>query len=111
MKSGPPHFQEKRQSPRQILDLQVAITVEGGSGPVPGQCRDMSIGGVFVVTEAKAPFGGKVKLQIDFPAPTGTVVIDAVVRWTAPDGLGLQFGALGAMETHAIVNLLSPRKP
>jgi len=71
----------------------------------------MSIGGVFVVTEAKAPFGGKVKLQVSFPAPAGTVVIDAVVRWTAPDGLGLQFGLLGAMETHAIIQLLSPRKP
>jgi hypothetical protein len=111
MKSGPPNFQEKRQSPRQILDLQVAVIVPGGTGPAAGKCRDMSIGGVFVVTEAKAPFGGKVKLQIDFPPPTGSVVIDAVVRWTAADGLGLQFGMLGAMETHAIVKLLSSRKP
>ena len=31
--------------------------------------------------------------------------IPGVVRWTRPDGMGVQFGLLGARETHAITEL------
>ena len=108
MKPGTPD-QEKRLFPRKTVDLEALVFVEGAAGPVPGRCRDISIGGVYVVTQAKAAFGHKVELQVDIPGTRETVIIAALVRWGGPDGLGLQFGLLGAKETHAIAKLISMR--
>jgi type IV pilus assembly protein PilZ len=32
--------------------------------------------------------------------------LPGIVRWAKPDGFGVQFGSLGARETHAISELL-----
>ena len=32
--------------------------------------------------------------------------IDAVVRWAMPTGMGVQFGRMGARDTHALTLLL-----
>ncbi len=34
--------------------------------------------------------------------------VPAVVRWSKSDGFGVQFGLLGAVETHLIAKLLRP---
>jgi type IV pilus assembly protein PilZ len=36
-------------------------------------------------------------------------VVDAVVRWSKPDGMGVQFGVMGARETHALTQMLSSK--
>ncbi|MBI5532062.1 MAG: PilZ domain-containing protein [Deltaproteobacteria bacterium] len=99
---------EKRQFRRTPVDVPVLITLEGAQDKTPGRCRDMSIGGVFVETELKAAFGARLKLTVT--APGGDMEFPAVVRWTAADGLGLQFQGLGARETHAIVQWVSTKK-
>ncbi len=33
--------------------------------------------------------------------------IEAIVRWCKPTGMGVQFGVMGARETHALTTLLS----
>lgn len=101
-------MQEKRKFPRKPVNVPVLISLDGGQGTVEGVCQDMSIGGVFVVTELMVTFGTKLTLKAE--APGGPLVFPAVVRWTAPDGLGLQFAGLGARETHAIVQWVSAKK-
>jgi type IV pilus assembly protein PilZ len=41
-----------------------------------------------------------------FTGTKGDLRLPAIVRWTKPDGFGVQFGSLGARETHAISQLL-----
>jgi type IV pilus assembly protein PilZ len=97
--------QEKRLHPRKPVEIPVIILFEATRAQATGTCRDISIGGMFVETDTKAAFGETVSVSIE--APGGALVFAAVVRWTAPTGLGLQFGQVGARETHAIVQWMS----
>lgn len=99
---------EKRQHARKPVNLPASITLLASQAQYPGTCRDLSIGGMFVETQARAAFGDKLSVSLDLPG--GPVVMQAVVRWTAPDGLGLQFGLMGARETHAIVTILTGKR-
>jgi len=62
---------------------------------------DVSLGGVFVETDEPPSFGSKVVVVC--PLDEGAASrLDAVVRWAKPGGVGLQFGLLGARDTHAL---------
>jgi type IV pilus assembly protein PilZ len=100
---------EKRQHPRQAVDLQGTVTVEGSALAIVGRVRDLSIGGMFFVGEGKLAFGTKVKVTIEFPKPSGTLEFPGVVRWGGEDGFGVQFGLVGARETHAITQVIRKR--
>jgi len=39
------------------------------------------------------------------PGEKAPFAMPGVVRWCRPDGMGVQFGNLGARETHAITEL------
>jgi type IV pilus assembly protein PilZ len=100
---------EKRRHPRQTVDLKASLHVEGTDEIIDGQVKDLSIGGMFFLSDSKLPFGTKVKALLAFPPPSGQRELAAVVRWAAEDGIGLQFGLLGAQETHAIALVLRKR--
>lgn len=100
---------EKRKFPRKPVDLVAAILVEGRPDPIEGRVRDLSIGGGFLLVNAVLPFGQKIFVRIDFPAPAGSMKLPAIVRWSDPDGIGVQFGLLGARETHAIAVAITHR--
>jgi hypothetical protein len=100
--------QEKRLHPRKPVEIPVSIAFEATQAQATGICRDISIGGMFVETEVKAAFGEILSVKIE--APGGALVFPAVVRWAAPTGLGLQFGLVGARETHAIVQMMSAKR-
>jgi len=100
---------EKRKHPRQPVDLEATVTVEGDTEAVVGRVRDLSIGGMFFIGVGKPAFGTKVKVVIAFPRPSGALEFPAVVRWGGDDGFGLQFGLVGAKETHAITQTIRKR--
>ena len=97
---------EKRKHPRQPVDLEATVTTDGTAEVFAGRVRDLSIGGTFFTSECRLPFGTKVTIAIAFPAPSGTLQFPAVVRWKGDDGIGLQFGLVGAKETHAIAQAI-----
>ncbi len=97
---------EKRRHPRQTVDLKASLHVEGTAEVIDGQVKDLSIGGMFFLSDSKLPFGTKVNVVVAFPPPSGKLELAAVVRWSAEDGIGLQFGLLGARETHAIAQVV-----
>lgn len=100
---------EKRKHPRQAVDLAATLIVEGSSDSFAGRVKDLSIGGMFFVGDVSLPFGTKVQVVISFPPPSGDLTFPGVVRWKAEDGCGLQFGLVGAKETHAIAQALRKR--
>ena len=100
-------MREKRQHARKPVDLPAILVVEGDPTPWGAHARDMSIGGVFVETDVRPAFGTRVTLTIAFEGMADALELPAIVRWSSPEGLGLQFGLLGARETHAIAAAIS----
>ncbi len=107
---------DNRQHPRKAIECEVgfeAVTAEGPSprvGPrVDGRCQDMSLGGMFIETASPLAYGAALRVLVRLPGLKSEVSIDAVVRWAKPSGMGVQFGVMGARETHALTLLLSAR--
>ncbi len=99
-------MREKRKYPRKQVHPPVEIVL--GSGVLAhAHCVDLSLGGAFLETDAVAAFGTAVTLSFALPGVGGRAMIPATVRWTKPGGMGVQFGAMGARETHGIVTLLA----
>ncbi|MFT3767021.1 MAG: PilZ domain-containing protein [Minicystis sp.] len=97
---------DKRQHPRKIIEAEVAFQI--GQGPrVDARCRDVSIGGMFIETGAPPPYGTPVRVFMRLPGLRSEATIDAIVRWSKPDGMGVQFGVMGARETHGLTQLLT----
>ncbi len=97
---------ENRQHPRRAVATDVAFQI--GAGPrVEARCRDVSLGGMFIETPEPSPYGTPLRVYARLPGLRGEVVIECIVRWAKPDGMGVQFGSMGARETHALTLLLS----
>ena len=94
---------EKRKHQRVALGSTVRCFVDQEL-VAEGLGRDLSLGGVFV--ECAVPLGFGQKLQVDLTIENVQLRLPAVVRWSTEEGMGLQFGLLGARETHAILRLL-----
>jgi hypothetical protein len=71
-----------------------------------GQSVDISLGGMFVATDFPASFGSEVLIRVTLDDTAGELALPAIVRWTRPDGMGVQFGLLGARETFAITEIV-----
>lgn len=96
---------ESRKHPRRAVHPPIAFQV--GDGPrIDATCADVSLGGMFVETQSPAPFGSELTVFISLPGLKGEAVVRAVVRWTKPTGMGVQFGTMGARETYALTRLL-----
>jgi type IV pilus assembly protein PilZ len=61
---------------------------------------------MFIETSLPAAFGEEIVVQLTLPTHDGEMMLPAVVRWTDPDGIGVQFRAVGARETHAITEIV-----
>lgn len=96
---------DKRSHPRVSLDTEVTCELPDGT-QVEGRSKDISIGGMFVITATGVPFGTNLKVKIRLPSARQDLLLPGVVRWMNPDGFGVQFGLLGARDTHAISELL-----
>lgn len=96
---------DHRQHPRRVIASEVAFQVDGGPR-VEARYRDVSLGGMFIETEAPHPYGTRLRVFARLPNLPGEAVIEAIVRWAKPDGMGVQFGSMGARETHGLTVLL-----
>ena len=84
----------------------MAVSCEQKQGAViAGLGRDISLGGMFIEASEVPPFGTDLTIVGRLPGMDRDSRLPAVVRWTKPGGFGVQFGLLGARETHAITRL------
>jgi PilZ domain len=96
--------QDKRVHPRIPLSADVACEVSGGAAII-GRARDISVGGMFIESETSVSFGTEVSIVLRLPNAKADLRLPAVIRWLNPGGFGVQFGLLGARETHALSEL------
>jgi type IV pilus assembly protein PilZ len=97
---------EQRRSHRSPIDAVASVVRKGGDETVSGKAKDVSVGGMFVETMSPFPFGTDVIVHVHLPGYKEELALPAVVRWTRVDGMGLQFGLLGARETHTITEIV-----
>ncbi len=95
---------DQRRYPRRPLLLEVGIEDPQGN-VIGGRSRDLSLGGMFIEIDSTLPFGTALTLTVDL-AGIGPSSLPAVVRWVKPDGMGVQFGLLGARQTAAITDMV-----
>ena len=96
---------ELRSHTRASLDVPVEFVKKGSAERVAGQAKDISLGGMFIETRTPPAFASELTIHLTFPGQKAPFALPAVVRWTRADGMGVQFGLIGARETHAITEL------
>lgn len=96
---------EKRSHVR--VPLEIPIVCEPKEGPAfSAMSKDISIGGMYVEASETLKFGDELTILAKLPGAKQEVKLPAVVRWVKPGGFGVQFGLLGAVETHLISELM-----
>lgn len=85
--------------------MPVACEVTGAAS-ILGRSKDISVGGVYIESETQVTFGTQVTIVLRLPNTKADSRLPGIIRWIKPGGFGVQFGLLGARETHAISELL-----
>jgi Tfp pilus assembly protein PilZ len=96
---------EQRRYARAPVNSPASFSIKGKPEKRDGLCKDISIGGMFVETDAPAAFGADVVIHVALPGARDALALPGVVRWIRDGGMGVQFGLLGAVETHIITEI------
>lgn len=80
-------------------------------GQIECVTRNVSLGGMYLVTSSSLPYGTTVTLEFYLPALKEDVNIEATVRWVKDDGMGVQFGSLRAREVWGLNQLFEESEP
>jgi hypothetical protein len=99
---------ERRSQVRAPVDFPVRVGLERGA--LPGTAADLGLGGMFILASDPLMFSTKVTIEFESPITGRTVRLPAVVRWLSTVGFGVQFGALGILDTIEII-LIVERAP
>ncbi len=94
---------DKRSHARFPVSLQVTLVCGGQRHKC--ETRDVSLGGMFVYTDAKVPFGADVEVVLRLPALKEEITIHAVARWHQDGGVGVSFKSMRAREVWALNQL------
>ena len=97
---------ELRRYQRAAIDVPVEFGARGSTERIAGRARDISLGGMFIESLTPLPFGAGLVIHVTLPGQKSAFALPGVVRWLrGSDGMGVQFGLIGARETHAITEL------
>ena len=94
----------RRIHERQERRLRVLIEHEGET--FEAVTRNISLGGMYLITEHEFPIGSLIKLRFRLPLLKEDSICEVYVRWQQRDGVGVQFGSLRALEVWALNQLL-----
>jgi uncharacterized protein (TIGR02266 family) len=97
---------ELRRFIRTPIDVPVNFINKGSTALISGRAKDVSVGGMFVETMRPSQFGTEVTVRLRLPQSKDELTLPAVVRWVRDGGMGVQFGLLGARETHEITEVV-----
>jgi type IV pilus assembly protein PilZ len=88
----------------------IPAACEGGGTAFDGVATDVSLGGVFIETEQRPEFGSQMSVVLQVGGKLGALGCTGTVRWSNARGFGMQFGLLGARETHGLIALVADLK-
>jgi hypothetical protein len=97
-------YQSKPEIPTPV---RVSLEVEGESEPVTGWISHLSLVGVDIETLQAPTVGSRVAFYAALDPQSSEVLgFAGRVQWVAGARVGVQFTALGAKETHAIMQAM-----
>lgn len=102
---------EQRRYARVPIEAPLTFTVKGKNDWKDGIGRDIAIGGMSVETAEKLPFNTEVEVSVQLPGDDDIFLLPGVVRWSRDGRIGVQFGMLGAKETHVITEIARRSDP
>jgi type IV pilus assembly protein PilZ len=86
------------------VNIAAKVLFEGQSEAIDAVCQDLSIGGGYLLLVATVSFG--TKLLVTLHVGNDEIAMQAIVRWVGADGFGVQFGLMGAKETHVLAQIM-----
>ncbi|HEX6765963.1 MAG TPA: PilZ domain-containing protein [Polyangiaceae bacterium] len=98
-------MEDKRSHQRVPIDIMVGCEPKGAA-PFQARGKDVSVGGMFLESGQSPAFGTELTIVAMLPGAKKDLRLPAVVRWVKPGGFGVQFGLLGALETHVLSELM-----
>jgi type IV pilus assembly protein PilZ len=96
---------DKRSHPRVPINVTVSCEPAAGAS-FQAIGKDVSVGGMFLEAGQSPAFGTELTIVGRLPGAKKDLRLPAVVRWVKPGGFGVQFGLLGAVETHVLSELM-----
>jgi hypothetical protein len=93
---------EQRKHHRHELHPRVTFRLTADGPAIETFCRDISLGGAFLETSMIPLFSTAVIVRIELPG-SHDIEVASTVRWSGKDGVGVQFGAMTAHDTYALV--------
>ena len=82
------HFRGKARPGRVMA---VRFRAAAHTAWVAAETRNIGVGGAFVATALVQPTGTQLTLELRLPTSDQLFQLPAVVRWSAADGMGVQF--------------------
>jgi type IV pilus assembly protein PilZ len=95
---------ERRRLARVQTEFAVVIELPDGQR-FDARALDVGVGGLFLETTQAPGYGSS--LTAILTEGSATLRFPAIVRWANERGIGLQFGLLGARETHFLSRICS----
>ena len=98
-------MEHRRSDRRYDRTLDIEVTADGVTFTT--STRNISLGGIYLLSDRTLPFGAKVSLRFKVPTQVEPIEVDGEVRWIESDngethGLGVQFGGLRARDVWAL---------
>lgn len=94
---GPRHERRKhfRGKSRPGRILPVRFQVGGATGEddpwIDAATKNIGVGGAFIATSHVQAVSQTLIVEVRLPTTDQTFILPAVVRWSAPEGIGVQF--------------------
>lgn len=98
-------MEDKRSHPRVPIDATLLCESKSGAA-FQAKGKDVSVGGMYLEAGQSPAFGTELTIVGMLPGAKKELRLPAVVRWVKPGGFGVQFGLLGALETHVLSELM-----
>ena len=101
--------ERRRRHSRVDVQLPVEVLIDGVDEVQKSRCANLSLGGMFVLLSPAPPHGTKLRVWLDLP--TGDrLMVTGTIRWSTPDGVGIQHELLGARDTFILTQYLASLK-
>jgi Tfp pilus assembly protein PilZ len=93
---GPEHSRHERRQhfrgkARTGHDLGVRFRAVDETAWTAASASDVGAGGAFIVVAPAREVGTEIVLELVLPTSDQVFTLSAVVRWTSPEGMGVQF--------------------
>lgn len=94
---------ERRHYPRVVTSIPATFT--WGGKTYEGDVCDLGVNGLYAHARVLPEFGERV--EVFLPFRSGVLCLVGTVRWVNElNGFGVQFALQGALETHAVTELM-----